>query len=167
MVPIVVVITVAVYTAIGNTHFKRAFQAERNDRVPRNSYRASTHLTAADRSKNLPYKGVVTLRFHAVGVASNCITLPVDHHGFQIQNEVVVLGHANDQFRARAAWNCQMAVVAPNVLINRTVVNTVVASLHIDTVIGAHRDNGPGFKPRVHSPIAIPVPVTILAPAHR
>ena len=68
VVPVVIVMAFPHHTAISNTHFHRAFQAESHDGVSRNLHRAAPNFPSADGAHNCANYAPVGFRFDAIGI---------------------------------------------------------------------------------------------------
>jgi len=164
VVPVVVVISIAVYTTIFDSYFQRALQAETDDRVPRNANGPSSSLTAIDGAYDCTDNAVVPGGFNAVGIRLDGVSLAIDHYGFQIEDQIVIARHAHDQLGPGTAWNRDAVVITADILVDDPMIDAIVFTLDVDRLIDANGNICSGLQPRVQSPALIPIPVSIAVP---
>jgi hypothetical protein len=80
-----VMVSVTGYTAISDAHVQWAIQTEYDNGVPGNSDGPAPNLSPADRSYNRSNEAVIALRFDAVGIGSDGITLPIHRDRFKVE----------------------------------------------------------------------------------
>src|SRR5579871_2224956 len=169
VVPIVVMVAIAVHTTVGHSDIQRTIEAEGHHGIPRNPNRLAAHLSSRYSSYDRPDQAVIALRFHSVWLGSNRISLPINHHRFQIEDEVVVGSHSDHQLRVGPTGNGDAPAIAADILVHCPIINAVVPPLDIDSLIQTHRNHRAGHDFRVAPlaliPIAIMIdPVAILPP---
>ena len=157
--PIVVVIAVALDSAIGNAHGERLLQTEGDDGVARNSDGSSLGLSAVDGADNAAYDAVIMLGLDALGPCFGRVAHAVHANRVYVKNHVVIAREADHEFDVGATGNGKMAVVAANILIDDAPINAVVAFIDIDGLICPYRDYRPGDEGS--DSVAIPVMVTV------
>jgi hypothetical protein len=169
MVPIVIVVVVpvAVYARIRDSHLQWVVQSESDNGIAANPDGPPTCLAAVDRPHNGSHEAVITARFDAVWLGSQGITLPIHNHRFQVEYEVIVGRNANHQFGIGAARHGNPPILTPDVLIDGSVVNAIVFLVDVYRFSQADWNHRAGLKPRDRSPVTITVPVSILGGAKR
>ena len=87
----------------------------------------------------------------------DCVPLPVDIDGFEVEYEIVVAPDAHDQLDSGAARDCEASVTTPYVLVNGAVVHAVIRAFNVDGLVGPDRDVGSWFDPRESVAIIVAV----------
>src|SRR5579883_3073294 len=160
-VPVVVVHAIAIDTAIGDSHFQRAIQAEGDHGIAGNPDGRSAQLCAGHRADDLSDDAIIAPRFHTVRFGPYGITGAVDDHRFEIDDEVVIGRHADHQFRIGTARNGDAAVLTIDILVDCTVVDAVVAALDIDGLVHANWYDGTGFEASKATLAAVPIAIAV------
>jgi hypothetical protein len=156
-----VVVSVTGHTPIGNSHLHWAFQTEGYYRIPRDSHGAATNLSTGDGPYNRSHNAIIALRFDAIRVGSDAVSLPIHNDRFQVEYQIIVGSYSNDQFGIGASRDRESSILAPDILIHRSIVNAIVSPLDVYRLIHADRNHRAGLESRKPSPIPIPVPVPI------
>jgi hypothetical protein len=172
VIPVVIVIVPAVprRTPIWYAHVKRTLYTESHYRVARNSNGSTTGLAAANRANDTAHQAIVALRFDALRIGFDCISLAIGDDRLQVDDQIVVRGRPNDQLNLRIPWNRHTTIVSSNVLIYDPGIDAVIALLYIDSFVCANRDNSAPFncseRIRIAVPVAVSVPVAVLRGGH-
>jgi hypothetical protein len=134
------------HASIRDADIERAIQPECHDGIPRHADRSTVDLPAGNGSDDGTDEAVIGPRFNSSGIRPHSIALPTRHHGFQIQNQIVVARYPNDELDRGSARNGKTALLAANILVHGAVVDAVVSRLGIDGVIRPYSDGRSWFQ---------------------
>ena len=85
--------------------------------------------------------------FDTLGRGINSVAPIIDDNGFQIQNQVLVMRHSNDQFDARTTGDRKLTIAAEDILVDNPCKDPPIGPLGPDGFIGTDRQGHSPFNP--------------------
>jgi len=126
--------------------------------------RTSLHLSSAYGSNYRAYQTVVAPRLYSIYISLDGVALAVYRDRLEIENQVIIPRDADDQFRRGSTRYGQLAVPAPDVLIDYSRINPIVLSFDVNGLRGPHTDHRSRDKFGVASVLGVPVTVRVSHP---
>ncbi len=84
--------------------------------------------------------------FQALRCCINRVSLSISGNGFNVQDQIPIPRAPHDEFDIRSPWYRQLSVTPANVIGNPAIVDSAVARMRIDELVGSYRKVGSWFN---------------------